>query len=352
MSIKRICALCVCLLLSMALIPAMAEGVKLEGEIRASSTLSITAPYSGRVGDFTVQAGDALTAGKPLFTLDTQKIYAEFDGTVTGLFAQAGDSTAAVQAYYGALCSLERTALYAAECSTSGAASDNENKIIHPGETVYLRSSTNTDRDGVGRVVSVSGSSYTVEVTDEGDLRLNEQVKIYREKSYSSNSCIGSGRLVRNDPVPVQAEGYVLRVAVSEGQAVHRGDVLFEIVPEAQEGLSGGDGVVTMPEDGVLLSVSAQSGVQVSQHAVLATYCPADAMELVCDVDEDDLAAVKLGARVNVTLDAYPEQTLEGEVVSIASAGTENGSRVTFEVTIALRSTENVRLGMNATAAL
>lgn len=39
---------------------------------------------------------------------------------------------------------------------------------------------------------------------------------------------------------------------------------------------SGGDGHVYMPEDGVLLSVSAVSGEQAAKDAVLATYCPKD----------------------------------------------------------------------------
>ena len=100
-----------------------------------------------------------------------------------------------------------------------------------------------------------------------------------------------------------------------------------------------------MPEDGIVLSVSAQSGAQTAKDAVLATYCPAQDVELVCPVDEEDLPAVKIGARVRVVLEAYEDAPIEGEVVSIASAADENGA---FAVAIRLLEDANVRIGMSA----
>jgi len=136
---------------------------------------------------------------------------------------------------------------------------------------------------------------------------------------------------------------------VTDGQRVSRGDALFSIVPDQLEGMRGGEAAALMPQDGVLLSVSAQSGVQAAKDSVLATYCPAGEMELKCPVDEMDLADITVGARVKVTLDAYPDAPVEGEVVKIASAADENGE---YAVTIALDESDVVRIGMSATAAL
>ena len=94
---KIICLLTAALLL--AVLPAAwAEGVTLEGTVCAGRTVSIVAPYAGMVGDFTAKAGDEVAAGEALFAISTQKVYAEADGTVTGLFAQPGDSAQTVQA--------------------------------------------------------------------------------------------------------------------------------------------------------------------------------------------------------------------------------------------------------------
>lgn len=342
---KIICLLTAALLL--AVLPAAwAEGVTLEGTVCTGRTVSIVAPYAGMVGDFTTKAGDEVAAGEALFAISTQKVYAEADGTVTGLFAQPGDSAQTVQARYGALCYIEDDVQYKAVCTNAGADGDIEDKVVHAGERVYLKSTQNTSRKGEGTITAVSAEGFTVEISRMNDLNLNEPVKVYRDSDYDSDSCIGSGKTAAVPATAVNATGSVLRVCVSDGQHVRRGDLLFEIVPDALNGLRGGDGTVTMPEDGVLLSVSAQSGVQTAKDAVLATYCPAGAVEIVCSVDEDDLSALRVGARVSVTLDALPDQTLEGTLETIAHAmNAEDG----YDVTVSLRDTENIRIGMSAT---
>lgn len=347
---KMMKALLLCAALLLPVCGMAEDTVRIDGQIEAVRTQTIAAPHSGMVGDFAVRAGDELSAGDALFTLSADEVYADFDGTITGLFAQAGDSTASVQARYGALCFMEREHLYAVNCSTTGAASDNENKIIHIGETVYIRSTSNNDRQGEAVVTGVSGREYTLEVIAQEDIRLNEQVKIYRDDDFDGDSCIGSGRVRRVDPQGVTAEGYVRSVHVRDGQKVSRGDLLFEIVPDALDGMQGGDGRVTMPRDGVLLSVLCQSGAQIAKDAPMATFCEKRDMQLVCAVDEEDLRDIRTGMAVQVTLDAFPDAPIDGTVARIAAAGAQEGSATSFDVIIELEASENVRVGMNATA--
>ncbi|MBR7146125.1 MAG: MlrC C-terminal domain-containing protein [Oscillospiraceae bacterium] len=252
--------LCLCCLTA-----GTAMALEIEGKIQPAKTLSIRAPYSGMADDVEWAAGDEVLAGDALAVLSTTKVYADFDGTVTGIFAQAGDSAASVAERYGALMYVEREALYTAQCTTSGAASDNENKIVHAGETVYIRSTADSKREGVARVTGVSGNSYTLEVVLEDDLKLNDSIKVYRDDDFDADSCIGMGKLSRIDPVAVTAEGSVLAVHVQPGQKVARGEVLLEIVPDVLEGMKGGDGSVYAPQDGVLLSVLIQGGEQVAK---------------------------------------------------------------------------------------
>lgn len=324
--------------------------VKLEGVIEAAVEKTILAPYSGVVGDFTASPGDVLASGDALFAIRTTPVYADFDGTVTAVFAQPGDSAASVQERYGALAYMEQTSLYTADCSTTGADSDNENRIVHVGERVYIRSSSNRDRHGEAVVTSVSGKQYTLEVLSEKDMRLGESIKVYRDEDFVSSSCIGSGDLSRVDPKSVTAEGYVLAVHVQPGQQVSRGDLLFEIVPDRLNGMRGGDGSVSMPEDGVLLSISAQSGQAIAKDAPMATYCPRGQVKLVCAVDEDEIASVEVGDELSVTLDAYDGETLKGTVVRIAGASVSGEGAPAFDVTLELEESEHVRIGMNATA--
>ena len=67
-------------------------------------------------------------------------------------------------------------------------------------------------------------------------------------------------------------------------------------------------------------------------------------MQVVADVDEADIGGVKEGQRVTFTVDAYPEDTFEGQVTQIrlgsskssstSSTSTSSETVVTYEVVI------------------
>ncbi len=342
---------CVAALLALCLTPSLAAAeLELDGSVEASRVYTLLAPYSGVAGDINARAGDEIAQGEALLTLSTTAVYADFDGTVTGVFAQPGDSAASVQERYGALLYMERDALYTASCSTSGAGSDNDNKIVHAGEHVFVRSTEDTDRRGEGVVTGVEGRGYTVEVTDAGTLRVSERVRIYRDADYRSEHCIGTGSLSRIDPTAVTAEGYVLAMYAQAGERVSRGDLLAEMVPDALAGMQGGDGAVYMPEAGVLLEVRTSGGERVEKDAPLLTYCPLGALEAVFTADEDDLQQLSVGDGLTVTLDAYPDEPLRGTVSAISGVGERDGGRTRFDVTVTLEDNDLARVGMSATA--
>ncbi len=72
-------------------------------------------------------------------------------------------------------------------------------------------------------------------------------------------------------------------------------------------------------------------------------------------VDEIDISRIQVGQPVAVTLDAFPDEELKGEVTDISPSPDKSDSSgiVTFEVVITLRG-ENLALlpGMTATAAI
>lgn len=340
------------ILLSLCLLPALslAEELELDGTVEAAHSVALLAPYSGVITEVGVKAGDVLEAGHPLLSIASKAVYADFDGLVTALFAAPGDSVASVEARYGALCYVERNELYQASCTNAGAASGSEYKVVHVGERVYLRSTQDQSREGEAMVTGAQGGGYTLTVTNPGDLRVDERIKVYRDERRRASECIGSGVLSRIDPVGVTGEGSVLAVHVQAGQRVSRGDLLFELVPDALPGMRGGDGVVTLPQDGVVLGVEAQAGAQAVKDGLLITYCPAGEIELVCQADEDDLSGLSVGDAMLVTLDAYPGDTLNATVTEISGAGARENGRVTFAVTLALEENDLARVGMSATA--
>ena len=109
-----------------------------------------------------------------------------------------------------------------------------------------------------------------------------------------------------------------------------------EEVQRAQTNL--GYATITSPIDGVVLSKSDEEG-----QTVAASYSTPELftiaqdltnMQVVADVDEADIGDVKEGERVTFTVDAYPDDTFEGEVKQVRQEATTTNNVVTYEVVI------------------
>lgn len=117
------------------------------------------------------------------------------------------------------------------------------------------------------------------------------------------------------------------------------------------------EAVLVAPTQGVVLEVNIEPGERVLNEADAAAMVIANtsAYLLKVQVDEIDISRIQQGQRVAVTLDAFPDEELEGEVTDISPSPTKSESNgiVTFEVVITL-SGENLGLlpGMTATAAI
>ena len=109
-----------------------------------------------------------------------------------------------------------------------------------------------------------------------------------------------------------------------------------EEVQRAQTNL--GYATITSPIDGVVLSKSVEEGQTVAASfstPELFTIAPdLTNMQVVADVDEADIGDVKEGERVTFTVDAYPDDTFEGEVKQVRQEATTTNNVVTYEVVI------------------
>lgn len=79
---------------------------------------------------------------------------------------------------------------------------------------------------------------------------------------------------------------------------------------------------IRAPFDGTVLSVPARAGelTAASAEAVLVTFGDLSGLRVRAEVEERDATKVKIGQRVVVRADAYPDRDFEGKVTTIASA--------------------------------
>ena len=346
---KKWLALFAALLLPCTALADEAALVTANGVVESAKVTEITAPYTGVLSPFDWNSGETVLKDELLFSMDTIRVYAPVEGTVSAVFAEPGDLADEVNAQYGMLASMEKKNNFTADCSISGAYNDDDNKIIHMGEMVYIEQTSDTENVGEGRVILVNGDNYVVEITD-GDFDNGDSIKIYRDEKMTSKSCIGTGKARRGSYVPVYGTGRVIRCAVEEGYKVKKGQLLFEMAyQDADPRLTTPE--MTAAHDGAL-EIACISGQQVYKGMVLARIHDLSALNVVAQVDEMDLDLVAVGDNLKVFFDRYPGEEFAGMVTDISRIGIPRQNATYYDVTIAISTGRELLPGMNATVRL
>ena len=104
--------------------------------------------------------------------------------------------------------------------------------------------------------------------------------------------------------------------------------------------------VVSSPMDGVILRRDIEPGEYIKAGEVIMWVGLKTPLRITADVDEEDIPLVKIGQRVLIKADAFPEEVSEGTVAKI----TPKGDPVTknFRVRIALPDDTKFLIGMTA----
>ena len=333
----------VALTLALTLCCACALGATANATIVAPNTTKITAPFAGTLLPFDLTQGDAVSAGDVLFAMDTTPVYATVDGTVSAVFAEAGDDASGIVSRYGALAVIEPEYPRYVAATTQYAYDEEENRFLHAGQTLYLKSG---NEKGTGRVISVSGSAYVVEILT-GDYELGDTVRCFRESNHDSDSETGRGKVERFGDTAIAAQGRIAAVHVKAGDEVKAGDLLFEVV-DAQSA-PGASLEMKAGVDGAVTYLGTVSGAQVYRGQLLCEIADLTTLELSAQVDEIDLSSVRVGDVLTYTLDAYAGETFSGTVTEIRPIGSARQNATYFDVRITLPTGKTLLPGMNAT---
>ena len=115
-----------------------------------------------------------------------------------------------------------------------------------------------------------------------------------------------------------------------------------ESVQKAQTNL--GYATITSPIDGVVLSKAVEEGQTVAASfntpELFTIAKDLTDMRVIADIDEADIGGVKEGQRVTFTVDAFPEDSFEGQVTQVRQQATTESNVVTYEVVISARNND------------
>jgi len=334
---------------------ALADTISFEGTVAPVNTQEIYAPIGGNVRRVTVEIGQAVKAGDVLATLDTTKVYAKESGTITGLFGQPGDNAETVAQKYGAVMYIEGESVYSITASTDQAYDKTANQFVHVGEPVYLSCYSDSSHTGVGVITSIQGADFVVKVLS-GEFLIGETVSVYRGETAKTVNRIGRGKLTRTNPTAVTGTGSIVSFAVSNGDTVQRGDLLFEMLNGDFDGLYMSGNQITAGSDGVIAELNLSQGGKIDKDSVAAVLYPANGMRIEAQVEEISLAEISVGDPVIIEFlwNQDAEVTYEGTISMISYIATTTASSMeesgiaTYTVYIDFTPDENTRYGMSA----
>ncbi|HZK84381.1 MAG TPA: biotin/lipoyl-binding protein [Desulfosporosinus sp.] len=112
------------------------------------------------------------------------------------------------------------------------------------------------------------------------------------------------------------------------------------------------EATILAPTDALVIS----SGLQLYQYTTdssVITITPTEGtgsnLEVAASIDQADIVQITAGQKVDITLDAYPDEHSSGTVSLVALQGTVASNVTTFKVTVAVdQASDKLRSGMNA----
>lgn len=174
-------------------------------------------------------------------------------------------------------------------------------------------------------------------------------------KPFSTNLCVQADTITAANAGSFQTGDTLLSVTVTkDGESSSLGLVKIGSGGSQMPGfdLSGLMGMMGGYSMGGSTGSSSSTQLYSLDGDVLLTVTPLDTMTVTIAVDEKDIASVKTGMTAQLTMNALPDETFEGQVTRVAQTGSGSGGSSKFDVEITLSRESDMLPGMSTTAEL
>lgn len=302
----------------------VAETIEASGSLEAQPFASLSWKTSGVVEAVNVKSGDFVKADTILLTLDPTSVSASI------VSAQA-DLVTAQKNLEDLLTS--GTDLAQAKIDLKNAQEDYDDAVYY---LRYLQTDTKVPQTTYGAKLEQTNNGWKYKYTAEN-------FKGPAPKDWIVEA--------ENDLALKKAK---LEDAQREYDRLLAGDTSSDVIA-AQAKVDAAQATVNQlsiiaPFDGQVLSVDSHVGDMVDTGELSVNIADMDHLYVKAQVDETDVANVKVGQQAEVTLDAVPDVILTGSVASVNPVGETVGGLVKYTVRIDLDSVKDVFLPLGSTA--
>lgn len=306
----------------------VAETVEASGSLEAQPSATITWNTGGTVEDVDVKAGDRVRAGDILMKLKTTSVDA---GIIT---AQADLATA--QKELEDLLSSSDTELAQAVIDLKDAQEEYDKAANY---LAYLQKSKKVPQTQTKIFIESKRNSWQY---------------VYKTKTFKGPAPEDWIIEAENDLALKKAEFEDAQLAYDRLADGPNAQDLLAAQAKVDAAQASVDSMsIIAPFDGEVLYVESQPGDVVEAGMSAIYVADLDRLYIQTQVDEVDIAKVKLGDPITATMDAVPDITLTGSVAAINPVGEEVSGLVKYTVRVELNKVEDVSiLPLGATASV
>ena len=312
--VKRITSIAIVLLLTVS--PALAE--VFAGTTVAYNTIAITSKAAGMIDKLYVQTGSAIKEGEIIASLRTTKVFATQNGTVARIHAKEDKEND------GTVLEIAPVSRYTVYCTSDEAYDSFSSNLVHCGETLYMKCTTNGTHQGQGRIYSIDNETYMVEST-AGEFYVGETVYLYRDPEYAYKKLVGIGTVVSSATEAYKSEGKITTIHVSEGEYVEKGELLYEVI-------EGESIEIVAPADGIITSCEVANGSSVTDNQIVANLVANTDICIAVQLSDDQLSQVSIGDYAALSCANHVEEKqISGKVIEISELA-QNGFYMVYIV--------------------
>lgn len=355
--------------------------------VSVSPPLTLGFSTSGRLLEIYVQAGDQVSEGDLIATLDDENLQEQIDNAELSV-TQAENSLAQAQLSLDNLLDWEpdELAIAAAEANVAVAEANLENAEIQDASAGNSLTSAQVQLAQAERALADAQEAYNTAWDPARDWELNDPLRsdllkaereateravqqaeealsvaranynltaagINNDSALSAQASLISAQqaLEQAQTGPTASEITAAEIQVAQAElSLQQAEMALE---QAQQSLT--DAQLLAPWSGTVLAVEVAEGALVGSGTPILTLIDTNNIEFhTSNLSERDLAQIEVGQPVEITLKSYPNEPIEGVVVRIApQAGELLGDAATFPVIIRLNETDlDLLIGMTGRA--
>lgn len=254
---------------------------------------------------------------------------------------------------------------------------------ISVGDTAYVSSSvhmsnvagTVTHKDASSHAGSDGSRLYNVTITFENPGAFYDGLTVGGSVGDMISSGSGTVELSDSGSASAEAEGTITKINYKNGDYVEKGAVIATIssdsitnsiknsknsyesaqlsMRDAEEKLA--DYSLTAPISGTVITKNAKTGDTIDKTnstQTLMVIADVSKLKFSLDIDELDVSKVTTGQKVEITCDALPEETYEGEITNLSVEGTSSNGVTTYNAEVVINDPGNLRPSMNIDASV